>query len=53
MNARDLHLLADRLQGDLLVDDLTRTACSTDAAEYQERPLAIARPLCPCGRRHR
>ena len=53
MSARDLHLLADRLQGDLLVDDLTRTAYSTDAAEYQERPLAIACPLCPCGRRHR
>ncbi len=44
MNARDLQFLADRLEGDLLVDDLTRTAYSTDASEYQERPLAVAFP---------
>jgi FAD/FMN-containing dehydrogenase/Fe-S oxidoreductase len=36
--------LADRLTGDLLVDDLTRTIYSTDASEYQERPLAVAFP---------
>ncbi len=36
--------LADRLTGDLLVDDLTRTIYSTDASEYQERPLAVALP---------
>ena len=36
--------LADRLEGDLLVDDLTRTIYSTDASEYQERPLAVALP---------
>jgi len=36
--------LADRLSGDLLVDDLTRTIYSTDASEYQERPLAVALP---------
>jgi FAD/FMN-containing dehydrogenase/Fe-S oxidoreductase len=37
-------VLADRLSGDLLVDDLTRTIYSTDASEYQERPLAVALP---------
>jgi len=36
--------LALRLDGDLLVDDLTRTIYSTDASEYQERPLAVALP---------
>jgi len=36
--------LAARLSGDLLVDDLTRTIYSTDASEYQERPLAVAIP---------
>jgi len=36
--------LADRLEGDLLADDLTRTIYSTDASEYQERPLAVALP---------
>jgi len=36
--------LADRLVGDLLVDDLTRTIYSTDASEYQERPKAVAFP---------
>ena len=36
--------LAARLEGDLLVDDLTRTIYSTDASEYQERPLAVAFP---------
>jgi FAD/FMN-containing dehydrogenase len=36
--------LAACLEGDLLVDDLTRTIYSTDASEYQERPLAVAFP---------
>jgi FAD/FMN-containing dehydrogenase len=36
--------LAARLEGDLLVDDLARTIYSTDASEYQERPLAVALP---------
>ena len=36
--------LAARLEGDLLVDDLTRTIYSTDASEFQERPLAVAFP---------
>jgi FAD/FMN-containing dehydrogenase len=36
--------LAARLEGDLLVDDLARTTYSTDASEYQERPLAVALP---------
>ncbi|MFM8633289.1 MAG: FAD-binding oxidoreductase, partial [Planctomycetia bacterium] len=40
----DLHSLATRLRGDLLTDDLVRTIYSTDASEYQERPLAIAFP---------
>jgi len=39
-----LAALADRLSGDLLVDDLARTIYSTDASEYQERPLAVALP---------
>jgi FAD/FMN-containing dehydrogenase/Fe-S oxidoreductase len=36
--------LARRLQGELRVDDLARTIYSTDASEYQERPLAVALP---------
>ena len=36
--------LARKLEGDLAVDLLTRTAYSTDASEYQERPLAVACP---------
>ena len=36
--------LAGTLEGDLLVDDLARTIYSTDASEYQERPLAVAIP---------
>ncbi|MFM9195071.1 MAG: FAD-binding oxidoreductase, partial [Planctomycetia bacterium] len=39
-----LATLSARLTGDLLVDDLTRTIYSTDASEYQERPLAVAFP---------
>ncbi len=40
----DVRSLGDRLDGDLLVDDLARTIYSTDASEYQERPLAVAFP---------
>ncbi|MFM7034867.1 MAG: FAD-binding and (Fe-S)-binding domain-containing protein [Planctomycetia bacterium] len=40
----DLHSLATRLRGDLLTDDLVRTVYSTDASEFQERPLAVAFP---------
>ncbi|MFM8735328.1 MAG: FAD-binding and (Fe-S)-binding domain-containing protein [Pirellulales bacterium] len=40
----DLPALADALQGELLADDLVRTVYSTDASEYQERPLAVAFP---------
>ena len=36
--------LADCLEGELLVDILARTIYSTDASEYQERPLAVALP---------
>ncbi|NDC62485.1 MAG: FAD-binding oxidoreductase [Planctomycetia bacterium] len=36
--------LAARLEGELLIDDLSRTIYSTDASEYQERPLAVALP---------
>ena len=39
-----LAALAARLEGELLLDDLTRTIYSTDASEYQERPLAVAIP---------
>jgi FAD/FMN-containing dehydrogenase/Fe-S oxidoreductase len=39
-----LQPLAARLDGELLVDDLSRTIYSTDASEYQERPLAVALP---------
>ena len=44
--ARDLEAgeLAARLEGELRIDDLTRTIYSTDASEYQERPLAVALP---------
>ncbi len=40
----DFRALGERLEGDLLVDDLARTIYSTDASEYQERPLAVAFP---------
>ena len=39
-----LESLRDRLAGDLLLDPLARTVYSTDASEYQERPLAVALP---------
>jgi FAD/FMN-containing dehydrogenase/Fe-S oxidoreductase len=39
-----LAALGRRLAGELLVDGLTLTAYSTDASEYQERPLAVALP---------
>lgn len=43
-STRQFAAIAARLEGDLLVDDLTRTIYSTDASEYQERPLAVAIP---------
>jgi FAD/FMN-containing dehydrogenase/Fe-S oxidoreductase len=36
--------LATRLEGELRLDDVARTIYSTDASEYQERPLAVALP---------
>jgi len=39
-----LAALARRLDGDLVVDPLSRTIYSTDASEYQERPIAVAMP---------
>jgi FAD/FMN-containing dehydrogenase len=36
--------LARRLDGELLTDELVLAAYSTDASEYQERPLAVASP---------
>ena len=41
---RGIEDLAARLPGRVLLDDLTRTIYSTDASEYQERPLAVAFP---------
>jgi FAD/FMN-containing dehydrogenase len=40
----DLQPLAARLAGELLTEGLARTIYSTDASEYQERPLAVAFP---------
>ena len=42
--AAPLRELAGRLEGELRIDALTRTIYSTDASEYQERPLAVALP---------
>ena len=39
-----LTALAAKLTGKLLDDELVRTIYSTDASEYQERPLAVAFP---------
>ena len=36
--------LAARLDGELRLDDVARAIYSTDASEYQERPLAVALP---------
>ncbi len=44
MSSSVLTSLAARLEGDLLVDSLARTAYATDASEYQERPLAVTLP---------
>ena len=41
-----LHDLAARLEGELRFDRLALAAYSTDASEYQERPLAVALPAC-------
>jgi FAD/FMN-containing dehydrogenase/Fe-S oxidoreductase len=42
--AADLASLGRRLDGELLVDDTARRVYSTDASEYQERPLGVALP---------
>ncbi len=39
-----LTALGKRLEGELRVDELVRTIYSTDASEYQEKPLAVALP---------
>ena len=39
-----LAALASRLDGEVMFDGLAVTAYSTDASEYQERPLAVAFP---------
>jgi FAD/FMN-containing dehydrogenase len=39
-----LRALAGRLAGELRLDDVARTIYSTDASEYQERPLGVAFP---------
>jgi FAD/FMN-containing dehydrogenase/Fe-S oxidoreductase len=44
MITAELENLRGRLAGDLLLDPLARTVYSTDASEYQERPLAVALP---------
>ncbi|MFM8706382.1 MAG: FAD-binding oxidoreductase, partial [Planctomycetia bacterium] len=44
MITADLETLRDRLAGELLLDPLARTVYSTDASEYQERPVAVALP---------
>ena len=42
--SRKLAALAQRLEGELQQDSLSRTIYATDASEYQERPLAVALP---------
>jgi FAD/FMN-containing dehydrogenase/Fe-S oxidoreductase len=46
MDVHHLHDLAGRLTGELRFDRATLAAYSTDASEYQERPLAVALPAC-------
>ncbi|MFM7136937.1 MAG: FAD-linked oxidase C-terminal domain-containing protein, partial [Planctomycetota bacterium] len=41
---RALAELSRRLEGELRTDDVARAIYSTDASEYQERPLAVALP---------
>ena len=43
-SAAALRDLARRLAGELRIDDVARAIYSTDASEYQERPLAVALP---------
>jgi FAD/FMN-containing dehydrogenase/Fe-S oxidoreductase len=42
--ATSLAELARRLEGEVRADDVARAIYSTDASEYQERPLAVALP---------
>ena len=42
--ATSLAELAGRLEGEVRADDVARAIYSTDASEYQERPLAVALP---------
>ncbi|MFM8413856.1 MAG: FAD-binding and (Fe-S)-binding domain-containing protein [Planctomycetota bacterium] len=42
--ATALRALASRLDGELRLDDVALAIYSTDASEYQERPLAVALP---------
>ena len=39
-----LNALADKLQGELLTDQLTRTLYATDASVYRKLPMAVAYP---------
>ena len=39
-----LRTLANKFEGEIQMDDLTRTIYSTDASAYQEMPLAVAFP---------
>ena len=40
----DFSLLKSRLEGDLFNDNVQRVLYSTDASQYKEMPLAVARP---------
>ncbi|MFC4220176.1 FAD-binding and (Fe-S)-binding domain-containing protein [Flagellimonas marina] len=44
MNKNLLKALSEELQGELMVDDLSRALYSTDASVYRKRPLAVAYP---------
>ncbi|MER3373136.1 MAG: FAD-linked oxidase C-terminal domain-containing protein [Allomuricauda sp.] len=44
MNKNLLKALAEELQGELLIDDLSRALYATDASVYRKRPLAVAYP---------
>ncbi len=39
-----LRTLANKFEGEIQIDDLTRTIYSTDASAYQEMPVAVAFP---------
>ena len=52
VNSAELRQLAARLEGELYFDHAMRVLYATDASEYQEMPVAVARPKSEADVKH-